>query len=310
MKYILGVDGGGTKTTAAVADTDGNILAEATSGASSFPSVGERKASENLNAAVFEAAKKAGISDFRSESSSFGFAGLNVEKDHKTYRKIVENENLIRHLDRERVFICNDTRIGLEAGSTAGNKVIIIAGTGSNCFGLNDRGEEAKCSGWDYILADEGSGYEASIKALRAVMRAYDGRGDKTGLTKAILDELGLKDEPDIVNWTYGKPFSKERLGRFARIVCHCADNRDKISTKILREEAEESILSVTTVAERLKLGNRRFDLVFVGGLFKCKTHFKDIVMDGLRERFARIHFKPLVARPVEGAVRLAVKNL
>lgn len=310
MEYVLGVDGGGTKTTAVIASADGKVISESTSGASSFPSVGVKKASENLNAAVFEAAKKAGISGIRFKSSSFGFAGLNIEDDHKIYKKIVGNRRLNKHLDQKKIFICNDTRIGLEAGSTAGNKIIIIAGTGSNCFGVNNSGEQANCTGWDYILADEGSGYEVSIRALRAVMRAYDGRGEKTGLTKAILKELELKDEPGIVSWTYGKPFSKERMGKFARIVCACAEGGDKISKKILREEAEESVLSVTTVAEKLYLRDKEFDLVFVGSLFRCEKHFKDIVMDGLRERFGKIKFKPLVARPVEGAIRLAIRNL
>jgi len=311
MKYVLGVDGGGTKTTAVIAGADREVIAESTSGASSFPSVGIQKAIENLNRAVSGAIENSGAgSNMIFESSCFGFAGFNVPDDIKVYRKIVGNNRLKKHLNKNRVLIYNDTRIGLEAGSSAKDKIIIIAGTGSNCFGINDEGEQAGSTGWDYMLADEGSGYGVSVKALKAVMRAYDGRGEKTMLTGAILGELGLKNETGIVKWIYEKPFSKERISIFSKLACKCAYNGDDISQKILYGEAMESALSVITIAERLKLSKREFDLVFVGGLFKCEKYFKDIVMVKLKERFAGISFKPLVANPVEGAIKLAIDNL
>ena len=310
MRYVLGVDGGGTKTTAVIASFESKVLAESNSGASSFTGVGKIKAAENLNRAIFGAAEKLGIKDIRFESAGLGFAGLNVEEDFKVYKDIVFNEKLKHHLNHDKVLICNDTRIGLEAGSSAKNKIIIIAGTGSNCFGINETGRQAGCTGWDYILADEGSGIEVSIRALRAVMRAYDGRGEKTMLSKAVLDELGIKNEEGIVKWSYGEAFSKERLGRFARIVCGCAGNGDRISQEILEDEACESILSVSTVVNKLGLKDCKFDLVFVGGLFKCQKYFKDIVMTGLKKNYKGISFKPLVAKPVQGAVRLALNNL
>lgn len=311
MDYILGVDGGGTKTTAAIADTRGKILAEATSGGSAYISIGVEKAIKNLNQAIFAAMDKIDTSeDIFFKSSCFGSAALNVKKDYDVYGKIVRNKVLIKHLKPDKILVFNDSRVGLEAGSSAANKIIIIAGTGSNCFGINEDGDQEGCTGWDYILADEGSGIEVSIRALRAVIRAYDGRGEKTSLTEAILEDLRVEDEAGIVEWTYGSPFSKERLGRFASVVCRCAYDGDRISREILEDEAGESILSVITVAEKLGFEEKEFDLVFVGGLFKCEKYFKDIVMSGLKERFRGISFKPLVAKPVQGAVKLALNNL
>ncbi len=311
MKYILGVDGGATRTTAVIATEGGETIADSISSATSFLSVGVENSINNLNSAVFGALEKAGIGrDIIFESSCFGFAAFNVPDDINTYREIVGNEKLKKHLRSSKILIYNDTRIGLEAGSSAENKIIIIAGTGSNCFGINDRGEQAGATGWDYILADEGSGYSVSVKALRAVMREYDGRGDKTMLTEEILGKLGLKEAIEIVNWTHGKPFSKKRIGQFAEIVCRCAYREDEISIKILHEEAMEAVLSVETVAGKLGLLNKKADLVFVGGLFKCEKYFKDVITEELKSRFDNINFKPLVVRPVNGAVKLAIDNL
>ena len=63
-------------------------------------------------------------------------------------------------------------------------------------------------------------------------------------------------------------------------------------------------------MASKLGLAGKEFDIVFVGGLFKCEKYFKDIVISNLEDRFDKIKFKPLVANPVEGAIKLAIENI
>ncbi|MDD5621905.1 MAG: BadF/BadG/BcrA/BcrD ATPase family protein [Actinomycetota bacterium] len=311
MKYILAVDGGGSKTTVQIAETNGKVVSEAISSSSNCKSVGINNAIKNLNTAIFDAVKNLEVyGKVHFISSCFGFAGNNTEKDSKIYKKIAFNSRLRSFLYPKRTIICNDTRIGLEAGSESKNKIIIIAGAGSNCFGINEEGENVVSTGWDYILADEGSGYNVGLKALRAVMRAYDGRGEETLLSKIILENLNLKEVLDIPNWVYKETFSKQRISSLAKIVCTTAQIKDRISIDILTGEAEEAVISVTAVANKLGFKNKEFDLVFVGGLFNCKRYFKNIVVNKLKEKFPHINFKPLVRSPVEGAIILAIKKL
>ena len=310
MGYILGVDGGGTKTTVQIADTDGNIISQVISGSSSYKSVGINIAIGNLNTAVFEAAKKLKSSgDIHFISSCFGFAGHDVGEDSRAYRKIVFNKKLRNYLNPERTIICNDTRIGLKIGSENKNKIIIIAGTGSNCLGTNEDGKEAEASGWDFILADEGSGYSVGIKALKAVMKAYDGRGEKTLLSRTILQELNLNEIQDLVRWAYGESFSKDKISALAKTVGNTAKMGDRVSIDILAEEAEEAVISVTAVADKIGFKDKDFDLVLVGGLFKCKEYFMDILMNRLRGNFPKIKFIPLIENPVEGAIKIAIER-
>ncbi len=108
--YILGVDGGGLKTTAQIADTSGKKIAQTVSGSSSYKSVGMKKAIENLNAAVFNAITNLNVSkNINFTSSCFGFAGNNniVGKDPEIYRKIVFNDKLSNYLNLKRTIICN-----------------------------------------------------------------------------------------------------------------------------------------------------------------------------------------------------------
>jgi len=311
MKYILGVDGGGTKTIVQVADVRGKAVTQVASGASSYKSVGISKAIENLNKAVFNAIKNLKTSeDVCFISSCFGFAGNDVEEDCKIYTEIVFNNKLGSHLDPKRTIICNDTRIGIEIGSVNKNKIIVIAGTGSNCLGINEDGKQVRASGWDYILADEGSGYSIGLKALKAVMRSYDGRGKKTILSKTILEELNLKKVQDLVRWAYDRPFSKVMIGTLAKGVCKAAEMGDEVSINILAEEACEAAISVITVADKLGFASKDFDLVFAGSLFKCKKYFKNILMSRVKENFPKVNFISIIKNPVEGAIKLAVEKL
>ena len=312
MGYILGVDGGGTKTTALIADIKGNHMAESESGSSNYKSVGVKSAKENINNAVISVIENLGLRNKHKlifKSTCFGLAGNDSNEDTKIYKEIIFNDVIEKYLDRNKIIICNDTRIGLAAGSDSKNGVMIICGTGSNCYGINEQGREAKVNGWDYILGDEGSGYEIGIKALRALMRAYDGRGESTLLSKTVLEDLNIKNISELIKWAYSDYFLKVRVAAIAKTVCKTAEMGDKISKKILKEEADEAIISVKTVVDKLGLADKEFDLVFVGNVFKCEKYFKSVLMRKLKSKFTKINFKSLTKKPVEGAIKLALRK-
>ncbi|MFZ3085886.1 MAG: BadF/BadG/BcrA/BcrD ATPase family protein, partial [Candidatus Hydromicrobium sp.] len=100
MNYLLGVDGGGSKTTVQIADIDGRVISQSVSGSSNYKSVGINRAIENLNTAIFNAAGSLKASEaIYFISSCFGFAGNDAGEDSKTYRKIVFNDKLNSYLN-------------------------------------------------------------------------------------------------------------------------------------------------------------------------------------------------------------------
>lgn len=309
MDYILGVDGGGTKTTVVVTDIKGNSIAESESGSSNYKSVGMEIVRENISIAILKAIKKVNsFKKFTFKGACFGLSGNDFSEDRKIYRKIIFTGKIKNYLNPSKTIICNDTRIGLAAGSGSKNGIIIISGTGSNCYGINEKGEEAKVNGWDYILADEGSGYEIGLKALKALIRSYDGRGENTLLLKTILEDLKIKNVTELIKWAYSSSFLKEKIAAVAKTVCRTAKMKDRVSIRILKEEAQEAFLSIETVAEKLNLMEKEFDLVFVGSVFECEKYFKSVVMKNLKDKFPKINLMPLTRKPVEGAVKLAIK--
>ncbi|HEY5500788.1 MAG TPA: BadF/BadG/BcrA/BcrD ATPase family protein [Candidatus Humimicrobiaceae bacterium] len=312
MDYLLGVDGGGTKTMIAVASLDGEIIIERSIGSINFKSIGVEGALKNFIFGINSVIKELESNDSKPyfKSSCFGLAGLNTSYDKVVFVEIVLNDSITSYLNLQKAVLCNDTVIGLAAGSMNKNRVIIICGTGSNCFGINEEGNEAKANGWDYILGDEGSGTSMGIKTLRAILQSYDGRGDETLLTGKIFEFLNINSIDELNRWTYDDPFSKDRFASLSFPLCITAEMGDKVAIRILKEEAEEVIKNVSAVVKRLNLEEREFDLVFVGNNFKCMKYFQKIITKKLKDSFPKINFIPLTRKPVIGAIRIALKNL
>ena len=314
MKYILGVDGGGTKTVIRITNHYGTVASEIITGSGNYKSVGIEKASFNINKGILDAIKQLNIDIEREDiifsSSCFGLSGLDCDKDNEIYKNIILNSKIRKFLNLEKIIFCNDSRIGLAAGSNNKNGIMIICGTGSNCFGINEEGKEAKANGWDYILGDEGSAYEIGVRALRLVMREYDGRGRKTLLSKIILEDLKLQSISDLIEWCYNIPFSSERFAALTKTVCRTAELGDKLSIKLLYEQAQEAFRSINVVAKKLKLTNRNFDIVYVGSVFRCEKYFKNVLTQMLKDKFPKINFIELTDKPVCGAIKMAISIL
>jgi len=311
LEYVLGVDGGATKTVVQVADLSGKVVSESEYYSSNFKSVGIETARDNLTRVVLSAMEKIGLPDnFVFRYACFGMAGYDTVSDGKNYHKMIFDSGIKKYLKPKNTLIINDTRIGLSAGSDSKNCIIIICGTGSNCLGINDKGKEVNVNGWDYILGDEGSGYAIGVKALRAVMRAYDGRGENTLLFDTIREDLKIKNIPKLVSWAYGNSFFKVRIAALAKTVCRTAEMGDETAIRILREEAMEAINSISIVVDKLGLAEKEFDLVFVGNVFKCDKFFKSVLMKEIKARFKKVNFTPLTEKPVQGAIKLALDKI
>ncbi|MBC7333094.1 MAG: hypothetical protein H5T85_01295 [Actinobacteria bacterium] len=140
--FVLGVDGGGTKTTIQIADINGKLISEVESGPANYKSVGIENAKLNIIKAVLNALRRTGIpKEVMFLSACFGISGNDNYEDEEIYRKIIFDSELRSYLNPFKAIICNDTKIGLAAGTDNRNGVIIICGTGSNCYGTNEAGQ-------------------------------------------------------------------------------------------------------------------------------------------------------------------------
>ncbi|MEP6769450.1 MAG: BadF/BadG/BcrA/BcrD ATPase family protein [Acidobacteriota bacterium] len=300
MKHVLGIDAGGTKTRALLADASGNVLASATGSGANLRTHGELEVEKVLHALVEEAEAGGSV---RADALAVGIAGADRPDDHAILRTILRRIGF-----KERVVVTNDARIAFVAGSPLRIGVAVVCGTGSIAWGQNARGEIARAGGWGWHLGDEGSGFWIGERALRAVMRAGDGRGPRTTLEAAVLAHFRLTRLEEIVRRVYDHEYPRHEVALFAVAVAEAAAAGDIVASEILREAARELALAASSVVEALKLRESQYDVILSGGTFRALPRLQNAVSRAVSFPGARV--LPLAEEPAMGAVRLAIEAL
>src|SRR5690625_4536372 len=215
MTYVLGIDGGGTKTTGIIVDKDGNVVAEATVGASNPNIVGQ----EDLISRFTEL-----ITTFENEeAASFKrltqvFAGISGAGHANAQQQI---QAVIRKIltATEPITVDNDAIIGLYAGTLGRPGIVQIAGTGSITYGINEKGCRGRVGGWGHLVGEEGSGYAIGHAGLQAAFSAYDGLEKATQLHEDIRDYLKVATLPDAIPKIYQVKNPKEIIASLGPVV-------------------------------------------------------------------------------------------
>jgi N-acetylglucosamine kinase-like BadF-type ATPase len=162
--------------------------------------------------------------------------------------------------------------------------VVIISGTGSIAYGVNAQGREMRADGLGYLAGDEGSAHWIGVEGLRAVARAYDGRGPTTVLEERLLSHLGLADGSMVVTLVYGDDFGVPQLAGLASLVGQAALDGDAVAQDILREAGERLSETVGAVIRRLDMTDEAFEVVLVGGVLQARGLVWETVVARLGE--------------------------
>lgn len=296
----MGVDGGGTKTAAVLTDAEGHVLGRGVASASNFQVIGRQAAQEAIQAAMDAAWRSAGLPPQPLAALCIGLAGVDRPGERALFQQWAQEAH-----PQARVVIVNDVELVFAAGTPAGWGLAMICGTGSIVYGRSPAGQLARADGWGHLLGDEGSGYAIGLAALRAVMRAYDGRGPATPLSEAILAHWQLAAVPDLVPRVYQQLRGKHEVAALAAVVEAVAAQGDPTAQSILAAAGQELALAARAVVRRLDLAGA-VPCAVAGGVIvsghSVRTQFEEAV--------ARLGLtlQPItpVPEPALGAVRLA----
>jgi len=265
---ILAIDIGKTKTFAIITDEKGNVQTKSVSGPSGAW-LEENVIIKNVREAIESCLSKTGLNLSELDLISISWSDLDTKQDWVNAWKIVEKIGLIR----EKVIVEHDAVAAYYAVTWGEPGIAVIAGTGSIAYGINKRGERMRASGWGWLIGDEGSAYWIAVKALNAISRAYDGRGEKTLLTEKVKKRLSIREELEIMIKIYKEmQCDITEISKIAEIVDEAATEGDKVALDILKEAGKELALCVTSIAKRLKMENDKIIVGGVGSVFKCKT--------------------------------------
>ena len=287
MRVYVGVDGGGSKTTVAVADETGRVLGRAVGGPSNYNATGIEVAAERVLGALSEALREAGGQlGGRAEIAGLclALAGVARPEDHAAWRGAVARwveapDGMTLAIGAEDAVITHDAMAALVGGAGKREGIVVIAGTGAIAFGVNARGEERRASGWGYLLGDEGAGYWIGLEGLRAVCRADDGRGPTTALRDRLLAEKGLERPQQLVKPIYAE-WKPAEIAALAPAVLECAATGDAVAAEIFERAAAELSRAALAVVRALDLSAQPIDVVTAGSLWHAPL---------LRARFAHL---------------------
>lgn len=263
QSYFLGIDGGGSKTSVWCADAHGRIVGKGRTGPTNLTTTDTAVACANLKTAISQATQE--LVQPRFEAAVMGLAGMDTPSEHGIAQQVFGP--ILTGFGISRFQLVNDALIALKAGTEKTNAMVVIAGTGSNCHGRSELGRTAKAGGLDYWLSDEGAGFMIGWQALRAVVKAADGRGDRTSLSLAIMQHFAIKTVADLKSIVYGPDFSKKDMAELARIVVKAAENGDQVSYQIMSQAVAEIESLIMAVARQLDFEQVAFDCVAVGSV-------------------------------------------
>lgn len=307
MKYVLGIDGGGTKTLAAIVDERGDVCGLGQSGPSNYDDIGVDQAREHVRQAVEHARREADLTSASFDAAFFGMAGVVSDKDHRIVTELAHSLDVAAP---ERVGVHHDCRIALAGGLSGRPGMVLIAGTGSACYGRTAEGQDWLAGGWGHLLADEGSGYWLGLQAMRMAVQAYDGRSAKTSLLERCIEALDLGDITEIMHHIYVHGMSRSEIASLAPIVIDAAREGDGGAVALVHDSAASLARCVEAVARRLGLNSGPSELTLVGGLFSAADIFVLPLKQAVLKRLNECRITAPELPPVLGACLLALQSL
>ncbi len=293
MAFYLGIDGGGTKTTVAVAGDNGLVLKKAGKSIN-FYSIGMECARENLRDVVNEIEAELKTDSF--DAVVIGCSALDGEADD-----VLINELCDGVIKAKKIKMTSDVHIALESVGDAACPCVAVCGTGSMAVGKNEAGEVLVAGGWGHIVGDEGSAYAIATEALKLCCEQYD-NDESTRLLQKATEIFGVDDFRKAIDVIYSPETTKDVIASFASVV-GCMN--DEVSAGIITSQAEKFAHTVSSLLRKI----RSCDVLgLYGGVFIHNELFEKAFCQKIKENYPGIKIILLNTPPEEGALKLARK--
>jgi glucosamine kinase len=294
-RYLMGVDGGATKTLAAVLDLHENRV-HLGHGASSNPdAVGAHTATDSLLKATDEAIARAGIGLDRLDAAVLAVAGT-------------DTDGVAAHLRglRPHSWVVVNDVVGAWATATGARPGVgAISGTGSNVFGVGSDGRSWRAGGWGHVLGDEGSGYWLAVQSIKAALRDRERSGPETALSAAVTDFFEVPTVEAVAALVYSKPLAKGEIAAFAIETARVAQAGDEVARGLFERAAAELARQIGAVIAQTGLGGS-FPVGLIGSAFKAGDLFVRPLAAAIHELSPEAVAAVVDMAPVGGCVLLA----
>ncbi|REE85293.1 N-acetylglucosamine kinase-like BadF-type ATPase [Paenibacillus taihuensis] len=245
-KVFVGIDGGGTHSTAVAVDLEGNVLAQAVGGSINYYSVGMERARNYLKEIIDLLIMKVKVNEF--ESVYIGNSALSAEATPEVLKRFTEGIVASRS-----IYMHSDSYIALIAMTAGQPGILIISGTGSMGIAKGMTDELLTIGGYGYLLGDQGSAYPIALQGIQAAVAAEEGMAAPTTLQEAVKEHYAIRQMSELIDMFYNPPLERHVIARFAAEVARCAEQGDEVALKLLEKAARE--LAAHAIELEKKLG-------------------------------------------------------
>ena len=306
MRFILGVDGGNSKTHALVMDESGRVLGFGLGGPGNHQSDGLVPAVKEIRRAALSALDQAELPPDSVELGCFCLAGADLPEDYAMLQDAMLGQSLARS-----VIVKNDTMAALRAGLSCSWGVVVICGAGTNAAGRSQDGKEIVMPGMGPISGDWGGGGSLSQEMIRLVMRAWDGRGKPTLLTGLVLGALQAPSVEVLLSRLYHEEIDQQRLLDLVPLLFEAAEAGDEVAQDLIIQAGIEVGITARTLIRRLGLDQKDVEVILGGSVFKGKgSLLLDTITRVVNEQAPKARVIRSKYEPVVGAALLALEAI
>ncbi len=301
---VIGVDGGGTHTRAAIVSIEGAVLGYGEAGPSNCFEESRETVARRLEQALASAWRSSGLIARPAAAAYFGIAGVNRDWIRSIALALETAQPNAVHVD-------NDLKIAL-AGALANRPgLVVVSGTGSACYGRDPAGQEWRAGGWGSFVCDMGGAFELCRRAVQAILRAYDGRGRPTAMRARFLSALGVDHERHMLAALRRKKetYGNAALSDMAHLVTGAAGAGDRVALELAQATADALAAMVRAVLAKLEFAGGAPEVAAVGGLLSHTPILATMLAERLGEGAGAPRLVEAELAPVFGAALLALEK-
>ncbi len=299
--YVIGIDGGGTKTTIMVADLEGQVMESFLGDTINYNGGSKAFIDSNLQD-IFRTVTESGFLPGQCAAICIGAAGIS---NPMVKELLLENVNRAGFTCP--VKITGDVDIAFAGALDNGEGIILIAGTGSICLGKDHEDNFYRTGGYGHLIDDEGSGYSIARDILACVVKSCDGRSGSTILKELVYEYLGIHTLEELISYVYLPNRNKKEIAELSIVIEEALERKDQIAMDIMER-------CITGLTELVKPVIKRFQtapiLAVAGSILMNNRR----IYEGFAARIKELHPEVSVIKPkhpaVYGAILLALQQI
>ncbi|MCL2405248.1 MAG: hypothetical protein FWC92_06850 [Defluviitaleaceae bacterium] len=301
MQYVIGIDGGGSRSRLVAINTNKEIIAHCEGGTTNITAETYHGVYTNMQQLLADFCATAPVSLEGCKSLYIGSAGASTG----------DNANLLTNIFRDlgiqgKIKVTNDAELALLTATGEEPGIIIISGTGSVGYAIDKAGTTHRAGGWGHIIDDGGSGYRIGMDAIKAALMETDGRGPKTILTGMVTQFFDLASPVQILGYIYSNEFHKSKIAKLSVLVEEAANLGDGVAAAIEAQAASDLIALAHSLMHRAQLFEH--NIVLSGSIILRSKNIRPMFEAAIAKAFPNTSIKEMNESAELGAAYIALK--